>query len=183
MITLFDFTIIAVISLAAFFDLEWRRIPNWLILLGLIAGLGLNGIRGLNEFYLSLLGFALGIALFFIPFAFRWLGAGDVKYLGVIGAFLGPYLLPRVLWYSVVVSGLMAIVSLASRHFNIRFAGELLNNIKHALLVIMTMGRLQIEPLAFAASTRAATVPWGVGISLGTLVAYYLDPTGRWVVF
>jgi prepilin peptidase CpaA len=35
---------------------------------------------------LSVLGFFVGVGLLILPFAFGWIGAGDVKYLGVIGA-------------------------------------------------------------------------------------------------
>ena len=31
-------------ALAAFWDLRTRRIPNWLVLTGLVAGFGLNGV-------------------------------------------------------------------------------------------------------------------------------------------
>jgi prepilin peptidase CpaA len=183
LLKLFDLAIFAVIGLAAFFDIEWRRIPNWLILFGLIVALGLSGLRGMNEFYQSLLGIGAGVGILFIPFAFRWIGAGDVKFLGVMGAFVGPYLMPRVLWYAVVASGAIAIVSLVFRHLNIRFAKELFENFKHTLFVLVTLGRLPSQPAFPWAGNRAHSVPWGVGIGLGTVAAYYLDPTGQWAGF
>ena len=181
--TLFDLAIIAVISLAAFFDLEWRRIPNWLIVFGLIAGLGLSGLRGMNEFYHSLLGMGVGIGVLFIPFAFRWIGAGDVKLLGVMGAFVGPYLLPRVLWYSALATGVMTIFSLIFRRLSMDFLMRASADFKQAMLVLLTFGRVQAESANAWATRSRQGVPWGVGIGLGTVVAYYLDPTGRWAGF
>ena len=183
MLTLFDLAIIAVISLAAFFDMEWRRIPNWLILFGLSVALGLNGLRGMNEFYQSLIGIGVGIGVLFIPFAFRWIGAGDVKFLGVMGAFVGPYLLPRVLWYSILITGVMAIITVIRRRWSMELLKRASVNFQHVMLVLLTFGR------AYARSANASTAldrqgaPWGVGIGLGTVVAYYLDPAGRWAGF
>ena len=183
MLTLFDLAIIAVISLAAFFDMEWRRIPNWLILFGLIVALGLSGLRGPSEFYQSLIGIGVGIGVLLIPFAFRWIGAGDVKFLGVMGAFVGPYLLPRVLWYSVLVAGAMAILSLVFRRLSIDFLMRASVDFKRAMLVLLTFGRGQGESANAGSGTNRQGVPWGVGIGLGTVVAHYLDPTGRWAGF
>ena len=183
MLTLFDLAIFAVISLAAFFDLEWRRIPNWLILFGLIAGLGLSGLRGMNEFYQGLLGMGVGIGVLFIPFAFRWIGAGDVKLLGVMGAFVGPHMLLRALWYSAMVTGLMALLSLIFRRLSLDFLMRACVDFKQAMLDLLTFGRAQAESANAWTARNRQGVPWGVGIGLGTVFAYYLDPTGRWAGF
>jgi prepilin peptidase CpaA len=183
LLTLFDLAIFAVISLAAFFDMEWRRIPNWLILFGLSVALGFSGLRGTNEFYQSLFGIGVGIGILFIPFAFRWIGAGDVKFLGVMGGFVGPYLLPRVLWYSVLVTGVMAILSLIFRRLNIDLLRRASQDFKQAMLVFLTFGRAQAESANIPTARNRQGIPWGVGIGLGTVVAYYLDPAGRWAGF
>jgi len=183
LLKLFDLAIIAVISLAAFFDMEWRRIPNWLILFGLSVALGLNGLRGMNEFYQSLIGIGVGIGILFIPFAFRWIGAGDVKFLGVMGGFVGPYLLPRVLWYSALVAGLIAILSLIIKHFNMNLLRHAAKDFNQALLSLLLFGRVETESTNPTVGKSTQGVPWGVGIGLGTVVAYYLDPAGRWAGF
>ena len=84
-----DVLIVSVIAAAVFFDFFMRRIPNWLILSALAGGLLLNGLHGWSQMYNSVLGFVLGVALLFVPFALGWAGAGDVKYLGVVGWLLG----------------------------------------------------------------------------------------------
>lgn len=183
MLKVFDLAIFAVISLAAFFDMEWRRIPNWLILFGLSIALGLNGLRGMNEFYQSLIGIGVGIGVLFIPFAFRWIGAGDVKFLGVMGAFVGPYLLPRVLWYSILITGVMAIMTVICRRSGMELLKHASVNFRHAMLVMLTFGRARVRSTNTSTALNGQGVPWGVGIGLGTVVAYYLDPAGRWAGF
>jgi len=163
-----------------FFDVKQRRIPNWLILLGLVVGFSLNGSRGLNAFYLSLLGFVLGIGVFIIPFALGWLGAGDVKYLGVIGALLGPTLLPRVLWYSVVTAGSIAFLYFIIGRVN---SGFLRTAWDDCWVALLTFGRVLPNSISARVSKGAHTVPWGVALGAGTILAYYVDSTGRWAGF
>ena len=163
--------------------MEWRRIPNWLILFGLSVALGINGLRGMNEFYQSLTGIGVGIGVLFIPFAFRWIGAGDVKLLGVMGAFVGPYLLPRVLWYSVLVTGAMAIITVICRRSSMELLQRASVNFQYVMLVLLTFGRAHARSANASTALNRQGVPWGVGIGLGTVVAYYLDPTGRWAGF
>jgi len=174
--TITDLIIVVVTSLSAFFDLKERRIPNWLILFALMAGLGLNAFYGLQDFYLSFLGFIIGIAIFIIPFALGWLGAGDVKYFGVIGALLGPAWLPRILWYSVVAAGLMAVIVVITHRFNFSAIKTLWCDLK---IAVTTLGRVLPDPVGARVAKGSKSVPWGVAFSFGTLFAYFFDPVGK----
>ena len=67
--------LITVIIVAGYHDLKCRRIPNWLILFGLVTGFVLQGVSGgflaLDD---ALLGWLLGMALLMIPFILRGWG-------------------------------------------------------------------------------------------------------------
>ena len=79
----------------------WRRARR------LCCSTSLNG--GWNAGLASATGWAVGIAIFFVPFALGGLGAGDVKLLGAIGAWLGPM---NALWvglYAGAAGGVLAI--------------------------------------------------------------------------
>lgn len=71
-------------------DLLTKKIPNWVtftgVALGLIAQFWLLGLPGLLD---GLLGFGLGFALYFPIYAFGYMGAGDVKLLMAVGAWVG----------------------------------------------------------------------------------------------
>jgi prepilin peptidase CpaA len=108
-LTLLDTVIFPLSGLSAFFDLRIRRIPNWLIVTGLFCGVMLNAFQGSSHLVQSIAGFAVGIAVLILPFALGWMGAGDVKYFGVVGALLGVSWLPRVFFYSALVAGLIAV--------------------------------------------------------------------------
>ena len=166
--------------LSVSFDLTVRRIPNWIIAFGLAGGLLLNASQGFVQFSHSLLGFIAGIAVFIVPFALGWMGAGDVKYFGVVGALLGVEWLPRVLFYSIVVAGVIAVGCVSVSRFNSRFLKDAWIDCK---LAIFSLGRLLPDSIGKRTAKGADSVPWGVAIGAGTLVAYYVDPTGRWAGF
>ena len=166
--------------LSVFFDLTVRRIPNWIIAFGLMDGFLLNGTQGLVPFTHSLLGFIVGIAVFIVPFALGWMGAGDVKYFAVVGALLGVGSLPRVLFYSILVAGVFAVGYAAIGHFNSEFFKDAWIDCKVAIL---SFGRVLPDSIGKRTAKGADSVPWGVAIGAGTIVAYYFDPTGRWAGF
>ncbi|MEJ2801734.1 A24 family peptidase [Comamonadaceae bacterium PP-2] len=67
-------------------DLRWRRVPNWLVLVGFLGWLFAG--NGLTD-SISWLG-ALAAFFILIPFyMLRWMGAGDVKFGVIVGLWLG----------------------------------------------------------------------------------------------
>lgn len=90
-----DFTIlaacVATVIVAAATDIHDQRVPNWLTfpaaLLAVVLHVYAAGMQGL---LFSLGGYASGFALLIIFYAVGGMGAGDVKLLATVGAFLGP---------------------------------------------------------------------------------------------
>ena len=77
-------------TIACGWDLRTRRIPQVLTLGGAVAGLAFHLFTGgWQGGFFSFAGWFVGIAIFFAPFALGGLGAGDVKLLGALGAWLG----------------------------------------------------------------------------------------------
>lgn len=113
------------------------------------------------------------------PFAMGWIGAGDVKFFGVVGALLGVSLLPRVFFYSAAVAGVIAIGYLAVGLANCSRLKTLWIEMKTALL---SLGRILPEPV-YARNRNQTSVPWGVAFAAGTIIAYYFDPSGQWAGF
>ena len=98
---------------AACFDLLHERIPNWLTYGGILCGLfaaGWAGLRSRDPLMLpaSLAGVILPPILLGILFYFRMLGAGDIKLLSMIGAFLGADALLSVLFLSFTTGAVIA---------------------------------------------------------------------------
>ena len=78
-------------TVAAGFDIRYRRIPNWLVLTGIVTGFIWNlyssGWSGLLH---AAAGLGLGFALYFPLYLLRARGAGDVKLLAAVGCITGP---------------------------------------------------------------------------------------------
>jgi prepilin peptidase CpaA len=96
---------------ACVWDVRTRRIPQLLTLGGALAGVMFHvTAAGWPAGVASLSGWAVGLLLFLLPFALGGLGAGDVKLLGALGAWLG---VVNVLWlalYTGVAGGVLALV-------------------------------------------------------------------------
>lgn len=179
-IFLFNLFLVLVIAFAVGFDIREKRIPNALILLGITGGMLLNTWEGVPQLVDSFLGLSLGVGILIIPFAFGWLGAGDVKFLGAVGAILGVQLVPRVFFYSAVLGGVLALVSIVYGGIRLKVFKTAWNELK---LLIMSRGAVWPERLNHRVSKGARSIPFGVAIGLGTLVAVYLDPRGEWAGF
>ena len=169
-----------VTGLSVFFDLRSRRIPNWLVLFGLGAGLILNSYRGTGQLFASIAGFAIGVGIFIIPFALGCIGAGDVKCFGVIGALLGVGSLPRVLFYSAIAGGIIAIGAVLAGRCRLRFSSSIWTEFKIAAL---SLGRILPKGVNVRIAESGYSLPWGVALSAGTIVSYFADPMGYWAGF
>ena len=91
-------------------------IPNRLtvpaLVLGLAAGGVLGGPAGLKEAFLGAL---LGGALMAIPFLVGGMGAGDVKLLVALGAWLGPQSTLQTFVYAALLGGVVGLVLIVGR--------------------------------------------------------------------
>ena len=79
-----------VVAVATFTDLRNRRIPNWLVLPFLLAGIvvsaWMHGWHGMGQ---SFAGMGLGLLIYGFLFWMGGMGAGDVKLCVAIGAWIG----------------------------------------------------------------------------------------------
>ena len=173
-----DFTLLAVIGLASFFDIKERRVPNWVILFGLSTGIVLAAFQGNTQLILSIIGFAIAIVALLIPFALGWMGAGDVKLFAAVGSLIGYTPLPRVFFYSCITAGVTALLAVVIGKVKQVSFKILWSDCKFTFLT-MRIGLSKSMRL----ESGAYSVPWGVAIGAGTIMAYYLDPSGTWAGF
>lgn len=124
------------VLVAAVYDIRYRRIPNWLVLTGIIAGLVWNACDlpvwpGLKR---SAAGLGTGFALYFPLYLLRARGAGDVKLLAAAGAIAGAGNCVWIFALTAVLGGLIALIlllfvgRLRKTLFNI---GWILNDLMH----------------------------------------------------
>lgn len=112
----FEAIVVGVAVVAAAWDLKTRRIPNVLTFGSALAALMAHAwVQGWTGAGLSIAGWLVGVAAFFPFFAVGGMGAGDVKLLGGVGAWLGPKAAVWVALYSGIAGGVLAL--LVAAHF------------------------------------------------------------------
>ncbi len=158
-----------ILILAVFFDQRERRIPNALILVGLILGIGLNFYLGsFSGFIISLKGLATGIVLLFIPFVMGGMGAGDVKLLGVVGAFKGALFAFYTFVFMALWGGLIAVILLLIRRQLIQTLRRLWAS---ALLALFKVQKIKES---VESSNSGVCFPYALAIALGAVTSYFI---------
>ncbi len=150
---------------AGILDWRYRRIPNWLTVSGLVAGVAVNTILyrwpGLKA---ALLGTLLGLGLL-LPFVLvRSLGAGDWKLAGALGACLGWRQLLSVLVGAILVAGVMALAVVI-------WKGRLkrtLVDIAHLLAALFSL-RMPGSEVSLD-NPQSTKIPFGVAMALTVLL-------------
>ena len=158
-------TLSLVVLVAAITDLQSRRIPNWLTLPALPAGLLAQTVYG-DGFWQSLLGALGGFAALFALFAVGAGGAGDVKLFTVVGAFVGIRNLAPVFVLVALIGGVAAVV------VSLR-AGALTRVLKNILLIAAACGRghwAEFRQRSDMDQPGALRLAYGAVIALGTWV-------------
>jgi prepilin peptidase CpaA len=148
-------------------DLGTRRIPQAVTLGGAVAALLFHAASsGWTGAMLSGSGWALGIAIFFVPFALGGLGAGDVKLLGALGAWVGP---GDVIWlalYAGIAGGILAVLVSLARGY----CAEALANLRLLTTHWMVNGIRPLPELTLEHS-RGPRLAYAVPIFAGTMVS------------
>jgi|SRR5690242_20573701 len=162
-IWLFTFALTLV---AACTDLRDRKIPNWLTVPGIFAGIALNSyLRGWHGTRTSIEGAGLALLVMLPLVLLRALGAGDWKLMGAVGAFLGPILFPFVLVGSIFVAGAMAVVQMIRR----RRVIETFCNLAVLVQGFFSFG-LRVHPDISLENPALMKLPFGVAVAGGTLI-------------
>ncbi|SEK09823.1 A24 family peptidase [Paraburkholderia diazotrophica] len=159
--------LLVLLATAAGMDLHSRRIPNWLVLAGLTLALAVQWWQhGAAQGYASWgLGVLTGGGLFLPLYALRGMGAGDVKLMAMVGAFVGPELAFETVLMTCVVGGIWALTVVI-------FKNALKSTGTNMLAIMLSekglSGRLS-ETGKYAALPSVGSLPYGVAIALGTL--------------
>jgi prepilin peptidase CpaA len=156
---------LALALIAGWTDWRNRRIPNWLTVSGLLAGIVANGvIGGWTGMKTSILGAALGLLLL-LPFVLlRSLGAGDWKLAGALGAIVGWQVLLNLLVWSIFVAGIMAFALVIYK----RRLGQTFRNIGRMLASLFSFH--MPGPEVSLDNPKALKIPYGVALAFTTLL-------------
>lgn len=157
-------------AIACVTDVRSRRIPNWLTFGASIAAFVFSSITaGPWGLAASLGGWAVGAALFMPVFLLRGMGAGDVKLMAALGAWVGPSLAMWMTLYAAVAGGVFAaIVTLAAGCF-----GTMVRNV-WGLLMFWRVAGIQPHPELTLATARGPRLPYAFPIAAGAVAGLWL---------
>ncbi|MBW2540454.1 MAG: prepilin peptidase [Deltaproteobacteria bacterium] len=150
-------------------DVRFRRIPNWLTLPALLAALLASPWFGATSGPVeAAAGAALALLLLVGPYALGGIGAGDVKALMVLGAWLGPEAVLGVTAWALIAGGALGLIALVWRGEIVAYARRW----GRAFSKMSSSQRIGDEPAA-AGSTSAGGIPFAVAIAVGLAAQWY----------
>lgn len=182
-------SLLLALAIATIADLRVRRVPNTLIFTGIIAATGINilsdlgygGVEplgGATSITHIISGIAIGFIALFPLYALRAMGAGDVKLMMMVGAFLGPLQTLGVVVLTFAAGGVLAIaMALWQRSFR-----QLVFNLRFMLTTSAISAAGGMSPKFEPLQQTAGRMPYAVAIAAGTLLQLYLVRNGGWAL-
>jgi prepilin peptidase CpaA len=171
------------LGLALASDIGARRIPNGLVLAGLAAGVACNAyLAHRTGLFLSdtalgaggaLLGALAGLATMLPLYLCRAMGAGDVKLMAAVGAFLGPLQVTGAALLTFAAGGLLSLAAAVGS----RSLPSVLANVRLMAWVIAS-GRQ--AGLSLPDIRTTGRLPYAVAIAAGTGLQLWLAASTDW---
>ncbi len=157
----------AVLILAAYIDGKQLRVPNWLTFPMVLAGLVFNTwVAGWSGLGYAFWGMVVGLACLLPLYAVGGMGAGDVKLMAGVGAWMGAEATFQAFCVSAVVGAVMAVAMIIYRRsYKEHYAN---------LMVILTeflaiRDPRELSRLAAERKPRMLLLPYGIPICIGSI--------------
>ena len=161
--------VLLLVAAACVFDLRERRIPNALTLggagAGLLFALLVHGASGLG---VAALGWVVGCALFLPFFLLGGTGAGDVKLVAAIGAWVGAALVCWVAIYTAIAGGVLALLVSARQ----RYLRQSFMNL-WGLLTFWRVAGIRPMPGMTLRTAESPRLPYALPIAAGAVAALW----------
>jgi len=173
-----ELILLALVMFSVYFDIKKRRIPNFLTFPVILWGLISSSIfSGLNGAIFSGGGFLVGLAVFFIPFAFGAMGAGDVKLMAAIGSLMGYKFVVNNAIITAIAGGIIVLVnslingtlySLFKNIFYILIKGALfvLYKLINSISLYKKYKNINIKLSEY----EKKYIPYAIAIGIGTMI-------------
>jgi prepilin peptidase CpaA len=162
------FLLLPLTAIITYFDVRYRRIPNLFVLATLVSGLIINfmaaGVAGL---WASAGGCLLAFGLMFVLHVFGAMGAGDVKLFAAVGSVVGTKLVPETFLVVLLTGGALAVYTILRN-------GTVLTTLTRVLQIFVGLLPGWQIPRFDVPADRRHTLPYGVAITLGSLISLFV---------
>ncbi len=160
----------AVLIEAAVIDGRRLRVPIWLTFHFVLGGLAFAAWSGGREMFLwSLAGTGVGLVSLLPLYAIGGMGAGDVKLMAGVGAWLGPWLTLWAFVSSALVGGLLGAAMIVASGNVIRH-WVMFQTIGHEILSIRNPAVLAER--AGERKKNMMLLPYGIPIAIGSIACF-----------
>lgn len=159
----------AILILAAWIDGKELKVPNWITFPMVLSGLVYSAVAG-DGFVAGLQGMCCGLLCLLPLYAVGGMGAGDVKLMAGIGAWVGWEITFYSFCVSVVVGAIMAVLMVASR-------GAWKKHYEQFLLILsewtVIKNPYELSKIAAERKPTMFLLPYGIPICIGT-IGYFM---------
>jgi prepilin peptidase CpaA len=164
--------LLVLLLLAAATDLRNRKIPNWLTLLLILGGIAqsffASHLAGPGS---AVIGVLAGAAIPFLLFAMGALGAGDVKLMAGVGAWLGPVAALMVFIIAAIV-GMIIVIVQAVVEGRLQLLTQNSLAITLSLLHIREVGSEHVTRTGQSARSLDKPLPYAVPVMIATCAVF-----------
>ena len=156
--------VVALVLLAIYSDLRWRKIPNCLTLPAIALGFLLNFLgNSWNGLIFSFFGLLVGMGLLMLPYLLGGMGGGDVKFMGALGAILGSYSVLNIFLYTTLVGGAIALGAAIAHK-------RLIDTLKRVWLLLKCIFLFRAPLAGTGLFKKSIEIPYGLAIGAGTFI-------------
>lgn len=160
--------LMVLLAVAAVSDYRTYKIPNLLSGGGILFALVYNASvppYPHADWTWAAGGMLLGFAVMIPMYAVRIMGAGDVKLMAMVGAFVGPSGIMYALMFTVITAGIAALLMAARNRVTLRMLVNVRELLRGMVWSAVSAGRPSIQSVAIASVGKLA---YGVSIAVGT---------------
>lgn len=158
--------LLSTVIAAGLYDLRYRRIPNWLNLTALSAGLAVNLLLFAGHgVVLALLGIGCSLLVYLPLYLVRGMGAGDVKLMAAVGAIAGPREWVGIFLATAILGGAVSLLYVLYRkrlHETLWNLSVIVSELLHARAPVQRETRLDVRNAAALRMPHGALIAAGV---------------------
>ena len=156
---------------AAIIDGKKLKVPNYITFPMILSGWVFNSaVMGWEGLGLSLLGTVVGLGLLLPAYAIGGMGAGDVKLLAGVGAWVGSGVTFYAFCVSAIVGGVIAVAMVVLQRGWTKHKNQFLM-ILHEIATVGSPSEL--ATIAAERKSSMMLLPYGIPIAIGTILYFF----------